>query len=175
MMRGKVVSVMDFGAFVSIGDKMDGLVHISQLQEARTNAVTDVVTIGQEVRRAARGDAARLLGWCAPRESAGARVAEGTRRGGESGQRASRQVDETSKGSEPDTACACALACLSGGKQPEREGAARRSEGVCPRRASSERHRRQAWRVAGSNARATATLSASLLTRFGGWAPGASY
>ena len=31
-MRGKVVSVMDFGCFVSIGDNTDGLVHISQLQ-----------------------------------------------------------------------------------------------------------------------------------------------
>ncbi|KAJ1626500.1 hypothetical protein T492DRAFT_1032151 [Pavlovales sp. CCMP2436] len=49
VMRGKVVSVMDFGCFVSIKDNLDGLVHISQLQEGRTNAVIDVVAVGDEV------------------------------------------------------------------------------------------------------------------------------
>lgn len=49
MMKGKVVSVMDFGCFVSIGDNTDGLVHISQLQDTRTESVSDVVKVGDEV------------------------------------------------------------------------------------------------------------------------------
>jgi len=60
MIRGTVVSLMDFGCFVSIGNNIDGLVHISQLQDARTNAVSDVVKVGDEVRRARkRGRAVR--------------------------------------------------------------------------------------------------------------------
>mmetsp|Transcript_7202 Transcript_7202/g.21199 ORF Transcript_7202/g.21199 Transcript_7202/m.21199 type:complete len:357 (+) Transcript_7202:20-1090(+) len=49
MMKGSVVSVMDFGCFVSINDNVDGLVHISQLQEGRTDNVADVVKVGDQV------------------------------------------------------------------------------------------------------------------------------
>ncbi len=48
--EGKVVSVKDFGAFVNILPDTDGMVHISELQEQRTEKVTDVVKIGQPVR-----------------------------------------------------------------------------------------------------------------------------
>lgn len=47
---GTVVSVKDFGAFVNILPETDGMVHISELQEKRTEKVTDVVKIGQPVR-----------------------------------------------------------------------------------------------------------------------------
>ncbi len=47
--RGKVVKIMDFGAFVEIFPGTDGLVHISQLAEERVNKVTDVLNEGDEV------------------------------------------------------------------------------------------------------------------------------
>ena len=46
---GKVVRLMDFGAFVSILPGKDGLVHISQLAEDRIEKVEDAVEVGQEV------------------------------------------------------------------------------------------------------------------------------
>jgi polyribonucleotide nucleotidyltransferase len=46
---GKVVKIMDFGAFVEIFPGTDGLVHISQLDHERVNKVTDVVNEGDEV------------------------------------------------------------------------------------------------------------------------------
>ncbi|MGK2923885.1 MAG: polyribonucleotide nucleotidyltransferase [Methyloceanibacter sp.] len=47
--EGKVVKVMEFGAFVNFFGPKDGLVHISQLAEGRANAVTDVVKEGDQV------------------------------------------------------------------------------------------------------------------------------
>lgn len=44
--RGKVVRIAEFGAFVELFPKVDGLVHISQLENKRTNAVTDVLKEG---------------------------------------------------------------------------------------------------------------------------------
>ena len=41
--EGKVVKIMDFGAFVNFFGKKDGLVHISQLSNERVNKVTDVL------------------------------------------------------------------------------------------------------------------------------------
>jgi polyribonucleotide nucleotidyltransferase len=46
---GKVVKVMDFGAFVEIFPGTDGLIHISQLDKERVNKVTDVLNEGDEV------------------------------------------------------------------------------------------------------------------------------
>jgi polyribonucleotide nucleotidyltransferase len=46
---GKVVRLMNFGAFVSIPGDKDGLIHISKLANERVNAVEDVVNIGDEV------------------------------------------------------------------------------------------------------------------------------
>ncbi|MCD6560652.1 MAG: polyribonucleotide nucleotidyltransferase [Deltaproteobacteria bacterium] len=46
---GKVVKIMDFGAFVEIFPGTDGLVHISQLDKERVNKVTDVLNEGDEV------------------------------------------------------------------------------------------------------------------------------
>ncbi|MEI6627090.1 MAG: polyribonucleotide nucleotidyltransferase [bacterium] len=47
---GKVVRLMDFGAFVEILPKKDGLVHISELADRRVDKVSDVINIGDEVR-----------------------------------------------------------------------------------------------------------------------------
>jgi polyribonucleotide nucleotidyltransferase len=47
--KGKIVKIMDFGAFVNFLGKQDGLVHISQLAAKRVEKVTDVVKEGDEV------------------------------------------------------------------------------------------------------------------------------
>jgi polyribonucleotide nucleotidyltransferase len=47
--KGKVVKIMEFGAFVNFLGKQDGLVHISQLATKRVNKVTDIVKEGDEV------------------------------------------------------------------------------------------------------------------------------
>ncbi len=47
--KGKVVKIMEFGAFVNFLGKQDGLVHISQLAGKRVNKVSDVVKVGDEV------------------------------------------------------------------------------------------------------------------------------
>jgi polyribonucleotide nucleotidyltransferase len=47
--RGKVVRLMDFGAFVEIVPGVDGLVHISKLDKQRVEKVEDVVSIGDEI------------------------------------------------------------------------------------------------------------------------------
>ncbi|WNC69982.1 polyribonucleotide nucleotidyltransferase [Thalassotalea nanhaiensis] len=46
---GKVVRIVDFGAFVNVLPGKDGLVHISQIAEERVNNVTDFLSEGQEV------------------------------------------------------------------------------------------------------------------------------
>ncbi len=47
--KGKVVRLMNFGAFVEIAPGKDGLVHISQLEDRRVERVEDVVEIGDEI------------------------------------------------------------------------------------------------------------------------------
>jgi len=47
--KGKVIKIMDFGAFVNFLGKQDGLVHISELAAKRVAKVTDVVKEGDEV------------------------------------------------------------------------------------------------------------------------------
>ena len=47
--KGKVVRIMNFGAFVEILPGKEGLVHISQLEEERTNKVEDVVSVGDQI------------------------------------------------------------------------------------------------------------------------------
>jgi polyribonucleotide nucleotidyltransferase len=46
---GKVVKIMDFGAFVEIFPGTDGLIHISQLDNERVNKVTDILHEGDDV------------------------------------------------------------------------------------------------------------------------------
>ncbi len=47
--KGKVVRIMNFGAFVEIAPGKDGLVHISKLDKQRVERVEDVVSIGDEI------------------------------------------------------------------------------------------------------------------------------
>lgn len=46
---GKVVRIMNFGAFVQLAPGKDGLVHISKLANERVEKVEDVVNIGDEI------------------------------------------------------------------------------------------------------------------------------
>jgi polyribonucleotide nucleotidyltransferase len=48
--NGKVVKVVDFGAFVNFLGARDGLVHISELAPRRVGKVTDVVNEGDQVK-----------------------------------------------------------------------------------------------------------------------------
>ena len=49
-MTGTVRNVVDFGAFVDIGVKNDGLVHISQLSDKYIKHPMDVVSVGDTVK-----------------------------------------------------------------------------------------------------------------------------
>ena len=48
--NGKVMKIMEFGAFVNFLGKQDGLVHISELADKRVAKVTDVVKEGDAVK-----------------------------------------------------------------------------------------------------------------------------
>ncbi|HQA26493.1 MAG TPA: polyribonucleotide nucleotidyltransferase [Candidatus Competibacteraceae bacterium] len=48
--EGKVVRIMDFGAFVAILPGRDGMVHISQICEERVQSVSDKLTVGDIVK-----------------------------------------------------------------------------------------------------------------------------
>ena len=47
---GKVVTIVDFGAFVNFMGGKDGLVHVSEMRNERVEKPTDVVTEGQPVK-----------------------------------------------------------------------------------------------------------------------------
>ncbi len=49
ILKGKVVRIMNFGAFVELAPNKDGMVHISKLSDKRVAKVEDVVNIGDEV------------------------------------------------------------------------------------------------------------------------------
>ena len=50
IMTGKVVRVVNFGAFVELAPNKDGMIHISRLADKRVGKVEDVVNIGDEVK-----------------------------------------------------------------------------------------------------------------------------
>ncbi len=50
VISGKVTNIVDFGAFVDIGLKNDGLVHISELSESYIKHPSEVVKVGQKVQ-----------------------------------------------------------------------------------------------------------------------------
>ena len=48
--EGKVVKIVDFGAFVNYMGNKDGLVHISELADYRVGKVTDIIKEGDSVK-----------------------------------------------------------------------------------------------------------------------------
>ena len=49
VVSGKVTAIMNFGAFVELAPKKDGMIHISKLSDKRVAKVEDVVNIGDVV------------------------------------------------------------------------------------------------------------------------------
>ncbi len=47
---GKVVRLMDFGAFIEFAPGKEGMCHISQVANRRINKISDVLSVGQEVK-----------------------------------------------------------------------------------------------------------------------------
>jgi small subunit ribosomal protein S1 len=47
--RGKVIRLTDFGAFVELEDGVEGLLHVSELSHERVNKPEDVVQVGQDL------------------------------------------------------------------------------------------------------------------------------
>lgn len=48
-LTGKVVKIVNFGAFVDIGDGIEGLVHISEISHQHVEKAEEVLSVGQEV------------------------------------------------------------------------------------------------------------------------------
>jgi ribosomal protein S1 len=49
VLKGKVASLTDFGAFVDIGGGIEGLVHVSEISRSRVAKPADALQVGQEV------------------------------------------------------------------------------------------------------------------------------
>ncbi len=49
IVKGKVTKIAQFGAFVELSNKIDGLIHISQLSRDHVDKVKDVLNVGDEV------------------------------------------------------------------------------------------------------------------------------
>jgi len=47
--QGTVTNLTDFGAFVDIGEDLEGLIHISELSDTKVNKVSDVLSAGDHV------------------------------------------------------------------------------------------------------------------------------
>ena len=49
LVKGKIVKLASFGAFIELPDKLEGLVHISQISEERIDKIKNVLKVGDEV------------------------------------------------------------------------------------------------------------------------------
>ncbi len=49
VIKGKVVQIKEYGAFIELAPGLDGLLHISEIAHKRVNKVSDELTLGQEV------------------------------------------------------------------------------------------------------------------------------
>ncbi|MEL7061478.1 MAG: S1 RNA-binding domain-containing protein [Acidobacteriota bacterium] len=49
ILKGRVSSITDFGAFVNLGGGVEGLVHVSEISRQRVEHAKDVLNVGQEV------------------------------------------------------------------------------------------------------------------------------
>lgn len=48
--EGKVVRLMNFGAFIEFASGKEGMCHISEVEDYRVNSISDVLSVGQTVR-----------------------------------------------------------------------------------------------------------------------------
>lgn len=49
IVKGKISKITAFGAFVELGNKIDGLVHVSQISDEHVEKVKDVLKVGEEI------------------------------------------------------------------------------------------------------------------------------
>ena len=49
ILKGTIVSIKEFGAFVEFAPGKEGMVHISKIAKERINRVEDVLTLGDKV------------------------------------------------------------------------------------------------------------------------------
>lgn len=49
IVKGTVVQIKEYGAFVEIEPGLDGLVHISEIAHKRVTNIADEISVGQEV------------------------------------------------------------------------------------------------------------------------------
>ncbi len=49
-MDGTVATLQPYGAFINLGDNMNGLLHISQISHDRISSVENVLQVGQKVK-----------------------------------------------------------------------------------------------------------------------------
>lgn len=49
VMEGTVESIQNYGAFIDLGNKLSGLVHVSQISDKRIKSPADVLEVGQNV------------------------------------------------------------------------------------------------------------------------------
>lgn len=50
MVEGQVATLQPYGAFINLGDNMNGLLHISQISHDRISSVEQVLQVGQKVK-----------------------------------------------------------------------------------------------------------------------------
>ncbi len=152
---GKVVNLVDFGAFVNFMGGKDGLVHVSEIRNERTEKVSDVLSEGQEVkvkvleidqrgkvrlsmRVVDQETGAELEDTRPPREDRGPRSDRGPRRDGEGrGDRGPRR-DGGDRGPRRESGGG------DGGSRdrgPRREGGDRGDRGPRPERGEQSRER----------------------------------
>lgn len=106
---GKVVRIMPFGAFVNILPGKDGMVHVSELDEGRTENVEDVVKMGDEITvmvigveqgtgKVSLSRRAVLTGETAEQRQAAGGAPRGGGRNGDRGDRRPRDGDRGDRG-----------------------------------------------------------------------------
>lgn len=49
-LNGSVTGIQPYGAFVSLDDATQGLIHVSEVQSGYTKNIQDVLTVGEKVR-----------------------------------------------------------------------------------------------------------------------------
>ena len=171
--NGKVVKVVDFGAFVNFLGSRDGLVHISELAPQRVGKVADVVKVGDQVKVKVLGfdDRGKVkLSMRQVDQETGEDLGDRRQPAAEAASR--QRSDGRSRATGPRSdAAAASPAEPAAGDRPSRRGRARAGEHACRlaprqgarlrlgrvRRAADRRRRaRAAATTTGSTARPTA-------------------
>ncbi|MFA5179439.1 MAG: S1 RNA-binding domain-containing protein [Candidatus Izemoplasmatales bacterium] len=49
LVKGRVMSIKSYGAFVKINDEFDGLVHISEISDGFVRSISDFINVGDVV------------------------------------------------------------------------------------------------------------------------------